>query len=421
MTPIARLVSECAARALAELDPRARTAEIVRAARPTLRGEVRVVAVGKASVAMASGALEALRGARDVDVRACLVVTPGAARGVRAGELTSTPRTRILRASHPLPDGRSVAAARAAMAVARAAGRAASSRESALVVLVSGGASSLVAWPAPGVSLADKRRVTAALLASGAPVTEINTVRRRLSRIKDGGLAREAGGARVVTVVLSDVIDGDLSDVGSGPTCASRAGAHAARKILARYAPDLVTLPLTPRAAPARVARPVAVASPEQLAERVARQLEAAGLRARVLPPSLAAAEDLAREYVRLASKLAPGAAIVRVAEPSVEVPHGARAGRGGRSTHVSARVGAGGLPRGVTFLALATDGVDGSSGTAGALLVGPVTARARTLLDRASRAFDTGPAHVTLGTALPRRPSGQNLADLHVLARARG
>jgi glycerate 2-kinase len=417
---IAEVVLECAARGLAELGPRERTESVVGRALRGHGGAVRIVAVGKASAEMAEGALAALSRSTNASVRACLVVGPAGARAPHKALLASAGRVTVLRASHPLPDLRSVAAARAAMTVARAAARAAaSSRGSTLIVLVSGGASSLLAWPAPGVSLDDKRAVTAALLASGVPVTDINTARRHLSRIKDGGLSRAAGDARVVTVVLSDVIGGALCDVGSGPTCPSGTTAGAARQILARHAPDFATLPLTPRARGSRRARLLEAARPEQLAEHVARQLAAEGIAARVLPASTERAAALAREYTRLAETLAPGAAIVRAAEPAVVVAGGARSARGGRCTHVAALVGASGLPRDVAFFALATDGVDGASGTGGALVVGPVAARSRALFGRAAQELDTGPAHVTLGTALPKRPSGHNLADLHVLARA--
>jgi hydroxypyruvate reductase len=170
---------------------------------------------------------------------------------------------------------------------------------------------------------------------------------------------------------------------------------------------------------------PVIVASPEELARAARDELRARGFRVRVLAPSMSSVEDLAREYVALASTLNPRCAVVRTAEPSIVVPwrSATRGGgaqqprrRGGRSTHVAALVGRS-LPRGSTFLAAATDGVDGASETAGAI----VEASFRDVvslpaIDEAIEAYDTGALHLRAGTALPLRPTGHNLADLHIL-----
>jgi hydroxypyruvate reductase len=114
---------------------------------------------------------------------------------------------------------------------------------------------------------------------------------------------------------------------------------------------------------------------------------------------------------VNRARRLRAGEAIVRAAEPSVVVPK--RAGRGGRSSHLAALV-ARELPKDVTFAAIATDGIDGASGTAGAI----VTTLAGPDLDRAIARFDTGTVLRRAGTALISKPTGHNLADLHVLVR---
>jgi hydroxypyruvate reductase len=135
---------------------------------------------------------------------------------------------------------------------------------------------------------------------------------------------------------------------------------------------------------------------------------------ARLLPASTGRVEDLAQEYLALAASLRPGEAVVRSAEPSLRV--GAR-GAGGRCTHLAALVAAG-LPPGTLFLAAASDGVDGTSGTAGAVvsrLALPDAERLR----RAIEAFDTGPLHVSAGTALALGVSGVNLTDVHALVRA--
>lgn len=400
----AQIVLDACRAALAALDPRARTRDVLAAHGPALDGEVYVVAIGKASGPMARGALDALRRSSARIVEACVIAPDGApvapARGVR-----------VLRARHPTPDARSVEAAEAALEIAARAGR----RRATLLVLVSGGASSLVAAPRRGVTLADKVRLTRALLASGAPITEINVVRQRLSRIKGGGLARAAGQARVVTLVLSDVLGGGLGLVGSGLTAPAGGSLAEARATVLRVAPDLAARLREPAPLP-HAPELALVGSPEALAREVARALARRGVAARVLAQSVAEAGALAARYASLAARLGPCEAVVRAAEPSVTLP-ASTAGRGGRSSHLAALV-APLLPRGVVFLALATDGVDGASGTGGALLPASLGVRARTALGEAATRFDTGPAHLALGTALPFGPTGHNLCDLHVLAR---
>jgi hydroxypyruvate reductase len=357
------------------------------------RGPVFVVAIGKAAPAMAEGALARCRPER------CVVVCP---------DETDARGLDVLRAAHPVPDARSVRAAQACLELAREASLA-RARRGVLVVLVSGGASSLVCAPA-GVDLATKRAVTKAMLRSGASVVDLNVVRKHLSRIKGGMLARAAGEARVVTRIASDVVGGSPADVGSGPSVADPSTVADARRLLRRWAPSFADLPLVRTNASARGDVRV-IASPEDLAKAVARALRQRGVASRVLPASVASVEELAREY--LAARLRAGTAIVRAAEPSLVVT---RKGRGGRSTHLAALVGRD-LPRGVAFLALATDGVDGASGTGGALVRAGFADR--DAVDRALARFDTGPLHRAAHTAIPEAASGHNLADLHVLFRA--
>jgi hydroxypyruvate reductase len=380
--------------ALHALDPEARVAAAL--ASPP-RAPVFLVAIGKAAPAMARGALSRWRAAIVQGVVVCPEGTP--ARGIPRG-------IDVMRASHPVPDARSVRAAARCLALAADAGAA----RGILLGLVSGGASALVCAPSEGIDLATKRAVTRAMLRSGAPVQEINVVRKHLSRIKGGGLARAARPARVLALVASDVVGGTAADVGSGPTVGEASTVADARRLLLRWAPRFASLPLVRTLAPPRRAAARIVVSPEELAAVVARRLGA-----RVLRPSQASAAELAGEVLALAARMAPGSAFVRAAEPSLEVPPHARGG--GRSTHLAALVGRD-LPPGVAFLALATDGVDGTSGTAGAIVRAGFADRAA--IDRALARFDTGALHRAAGTAIASRPSGINLADLHVLVAAR-
>ncbi len=165
---------------------------------------VRIIAFGKAAVPMARAAVEAIPGDRLAGRP--LVVTS-------YENLVADQRLEILGASHPLPDAGGEAAAARVEAMARnaAAGEL-------VLVLVSGGASALLPLPVPGVSLEEKVATTRLLLACGADIVEINTVRKHLSRIKGGGLVRAAAPADVHALILSDVLGDDLSAIASGPT-----------------------------------------------------------------------------------------------------------------------------------------------------------------------------------------------------------
>ena len=165
------------------------------------RGRVAIVAVGKAAVPMARAAEEVLG-----DRLTLGIAVSTAAQG-------PLDRVRLRTASHPVPDARGLAAAAEVVALARDLGQ-----DDLLLVLLSGGASALLPSPAAGVTLEDKARTTALLLRTGATIHELNAVRKHLSWLKGGGLARAAAPARVVTLVLSDVVGDDLSTIASGPT-----------------------------------------------------------------------------------------------------------------------------------------------------------------------------------------------------------
>ena len=410
--------------ALGELDVASRVAQAL--PRAWLGRTVRVIAVGKVAPAMAAGAIACLGSA----IEQCLVVAPDGTSVVEteaaAGRAGVAERLTVLRASHPLPDARSVRAGAACLATARSAER------TSFVVLVSGGASALACAPSARVTLRTKRAISRAMLDSGASVQEINVVRKHLSLLKGGGLARAAAPNPVLTIVVCDVIGGTAADVGSGPSLPDASTVGEARRLLVAYAPAFagVRLSETFRASKedARRLRAKVVLSPEDLPRAVGRLLTAGGLSVRVLPPSQVSAEEMAAEYAALARRASRVGrlprAYVRVAEPSVVVA--SRGGKGGRSTHLAALVGralgrALGLAPTVRFATFATDGVDGGSGTSGAVVDGRFAARVDArlgagALDRAIASYDTGPLHQTMKTAVFSAPTGQNLADLHVL-----
>src|ERR687885_22914 len=181
---------------------------------------VYVLAVGKAAGAMARAA-EQLLGER---LAGGLVVT-------KYGHEASSDRLETIFAAHPEPDERGVEAARRAEELAN------SLREGDLLLaLISGGASALLADPAPDVGLQNMKRLTGALLRSGANIGEINTVRKHVSVLKGGGLVSLAAPASTIALLLSDVVGDDISAIASGLTAPDPTTLDDARKVLARYA-----------------------------------------------------------------------------------------------------------------------------------------------------------------------------------------
>ena len=180
---------------------------------------VSVIAFGKAAAAMG----EALASVLDERLSAGLVVVPWPVR-------PEASRLEYLEAAHPIPDAKSIEAARRAMEIASKAGE-----KDLVFVCISGGGSSLLALPAEGITLDKKRRLTEDLLRAGATIQELNVVRKHLSGIKGGQLARAAFPATVVTLVISDVVGDDLGTIASGPTYWDDSTFAGARAILECY------------------------------------------------------------------------------------------------------------------------------------------------------------------------------------------
>jgi hydroxypyruvate reductase len=381
-----------------------------------------LVAFGKAAPGMARAAIAAL-GDR---VAGGVVVFPrgsGAGGGWPAG-------IALVAAGHPLPDEGSLSAGEA---VLEQVGRARAG--DVVVVLVSGGGSALLEAPRQGVTLVELQRVTHALQRSGADIVELNTVRRALSRIKGGGLARAAGSAHVATLALSDVVGDPLGAIASGPTVPSDTGPEDALAVLAARGleRDFGTLVVAlgaaaaaprPEAPPgARIVRVVGSNRASGAAVRAA--AEVLGFRALLLTDRLTGE---ARDAGRLLGGIArgirdaglpfpPPACLVVGGETTVTVRG---EGRGGRTLELA--LGAApmlaGCPRTALF-AFATDGLDGSSGAAGAVVTGDTVARSRVLGLSPARALETSDSAAffeALGDLWVTGPSGTNVNDLVVL-----
>jgi len=352
---------------------------------------LRVCAVGKSAAAMAKG-IESIR-----EVEDGLVIVP------REGGAVDLPRRwRIMRAAHPIPDLSSVAAGEALLAFVQ-------QSTTPIAFLISGGASSLACVPHSGTSLGEKKKLTRALLSCGANIREINTVRKHLSAIKGGALLR-ASCAPLYTICVSDVIGGSISEIGSGPSVVDTSTVADARRIVTRYG-----LPEQPfRPTPSLHLRPRAkrIASPETFVRYVARELASLG-RVSVQRSRIESLSEAVSRMKRIARRLKVGEIVVYAAEPTVSLPR--KVGSGGRSCHLAAVV-ARDLPAGVIVGAIATDGQDGSSGLAGAVVDRSLAAH--NAYDGAIAGFSTGDLHRQAGTCIDIGPTGINFADVHLLMR---
>src|SRR5215471_5089389 len=182
------------------------------------KGKTIVIGAGKASATMAKAVEDAWPGSLSG-----LVVT-------RYGHAVPCERIEVVEAAHPVPDEKGHGAARRMLELVKGLGP-----DDLVLALISGGGSALLSLPAPGLTFADKQAVNAALLRSGAPIGEINTVRKHLSAIKGGRLARAGQKAEIVTLAISDVPRDDPSAIASGPTVPDPTTLSDARAIIAKY------------------------------------------------------------------------------------------------------------------------------------------------------------------------------------------
>ena len=401
--------------ALAAARPATCLAPYIDALRPP-RGRTIVVGAGKASAAMARAVEDrwphALEG---------LVVT-------RYGYGETCRRIEIVEAAHPVPDEKGIAAA--GRILQRVQGHTA---DDLVLCLVSGGASALLAAPAPGLTLADKQAVNRALLKSGANIVEMNTVRKHLSAIKGGRLALAAQPARVLSWLISDVPNDDPGVIGSGPTVADRTTFADALAVLAKYRidpPAAVRTHLekgaagaieeTPKPGDPRMAQveTVMVATPRRSLDAAAAVARARGLEVVMLGDNLEGeARDLGAAHARLALDLQK-----RGGKPTVILSGGETTvtvrgkGRGGRNVEylVAEAIAAAGAP-GIWGLAADTDGVDGAEDIAGGVFGPDSLQRARALGRDPQAMLDDNDGHGffgLLGDSLVTGPTRTNVND---------
>jgi hydroxypyruvate reductase len=296
----------------------------------------------------------------------------------------------MIEAGHPIPDTAGLQAAEKALKLAESAGP-----DDLVLVLMSGGASANWIAPAEGLSFTDKQAVTRALLRSGANIGEINAVRKHLSRIKGGRLARRAYPARLATLAISDVPRDDPSAIGSGPTVPDPTTLADARAIVAKYKldlPDAVTRALndakneSPKPGDKIFANTTftLAARPADSLRAAQARVDAAGYEPVMLGDSLEGeARDVAGQHAKLARDLrAQGKRAVILSGGELTVTIRGQ-GRGGPNQEyaLALAIGLAGMPA-VAALAADTDGTDGGVGEAsdpaGALVDGETVARAK-------------------------------------------
>jgi glycerate-2-kinase len=425
-----QILEELFRAAFAAVDPVAAVRAAVRVQGGTLqiagecvppRARLRVLAAGKAAAGMAA-ALEEIAGDRIVGG---LVVT-------KVGHGRELRRLALRESAHPVPDERSEAAGRALLACA-----AEGSADEIMIVLLSGGASALLACPLPGLARDDVVRTTELLLASGAAIEELNCVRKHVCDVSGGRLARAARGRTLLLLAISDVIGDRLDVIGSGPCSADPTRYGDALDVL-RARGVLAAVPPAVRAhleAGARGERPESPKPDDACfahvrAEIVASNrdaLRAAKLEAERLGLRAVELEGWLRGEAREAGRRLAGIAHAsRVARPTVILAGGETtvtlrgSGRGGRNSELAlaAAIDLAGHD-GATLLAAGTDGTDGPTDAAGACADGATVARGRARgLDAAAAlaANDSYAFFAAEGGLLRTGPTGTNVMDLALL-----
>jgi hydroxypyruvate reductase len=352
---------------------------------------------------------------------------------VKYGDAAISGETRHIElqpAGHPIPDESGLAGSRRIAEICAAA------EEGDLVLcLLSGGASALMPSPAPPLTLQEKQETTRLLLACGADIHEINAVRKHLSAIKGGQLARLAAPAHVLSLILSDVIGDDLDVIGSGPTAPDNSTFATALAVLEKYgllgsAPPRVIERLrnaaleTPKAGDPIFDRVenLIVGSNQKSLEAAARAAADLGYQPLILASTMQGeTKDVARVHAAIARQirryhqpLPPPACIISGGETTVTLRGN---GRGGRNQEfaLAAAIDIAGLDD-VLILSAGTDGTDGPTEAAGAMADGNTIARSARDAEQALAANDSNPYFEELGDLIVTGATGTNVMDLHLI-----
>ncbi len=386
------------------------------------RGRLIVIGAGKASAAMARAVEDHWTGSPDQ--LSGLVVT-------RYGYGVPCQRIEIAEAAHPVPDAAGLAAAERMLALVEGL-----SADDLVLCLISGGGSSLLPLPLPGLTLEHKQAVNRALLKSGATISEMNCVRRHLSAIKGGRLAAACYPARVLTLLLSDVPGDNPMDIASGPTVADPTTCVDALAIVRRYGIPLPAEVLdvlesgrgeSIKPGDERIARVETrmIATPQMALEAAVAVAQGGGFKAYVLGDAIEGeARDVGKVLAGIALQVAdrgqPLAApcvLLSGGETTVTV---SGQGRGGRNVEflLSLGIALNGHPR-IHALAGDTDGVDGQEEIAGALLTPDTLARAWALGIKPRDSLANNDGHgffEALGDSVITGPTLTNVNDFRAI-----
>jgi glycerate 2-kinase len=382
------------------------------------KGRTVIIGAGKASGAMAKALEDAWGGPLEG-----LVVT-------RYGYRVPTERLEVVEAAHPVPDAAGREAAMRIFQMVQGL-----TQDDLVLCLISGGGSALLALPAEGITLEDKQAVNKALLKSGATISEMNTVRKHLSAIKGGRLAKAAYPARVVALMISDVPGDDPSIIASGPTVPDPSTNADALAIIEKYKIDVPESVLRCLQTNAETPKPgdpcfdrvenVMIATPQASLEAAAEVARKAGVTPVILGDSIEGeSRDVALVHAGITRQCAmrgqpqePPCVLISGGETTITLKG---KGKGGRNTEflLALAIALDGMP-GIYALAGDTDGVDGSEDNAGALIYPDTLARAEDaglnpkamLADNDPYTFFKG-----IGDLLETGPTLTNVNDLRAI-----
>jgi len=388
---------------------------------PPANGRLLILGAGKATARMAEVAEAHYRAEFPDAAISGLIAIPD-------GETAELDLIDVRRASHPLPDERSVRAATHMLALAHDA--TASDR---VVVLISGGASALLCAPVRGITLDDKRQLVESMFAAGARIDELNAIRKFLSAIKGGGLANACRPAPVTTLAVSDVVGDNPDIIGSAPTVPSYVSRDDIRDLFSRYgiaAPAnirrLLSAPEEKPGLPGNDLDYHIIARPIDALRTAAEVAENHGYRTRILGDDIEgdAAEEGARMAKLCAGRHGEKLALLSGGEVTVAFSNGQHAGYGGPNREFALALALNlQAVEPVSALVADTDGVDGQSGKsgpiAGALVDGATITRAAEqrldALDCLSR-HDSGSFFESLGDEVITGPTRTNVNDFRMI-----
>lgn len=384
---------------------------------PRPEGRVVVIGAGKASARMAE-AVEAKWG----QCEGLVITRYGYARPCKGIE--------IIEAAHPVPDAAGLKAAARMLELLNGLGE-----EDFVLALISGGASALLVQPADDITLEEKQAINQALLSSGAPISQMNTVRKQLSRVKGGQLAAAAHPATMLALLISDVPGDDPAMIGSGPTVGDTSTPADARAILTRYKIDVPSSVQTVLDGASGVVSPcdtrlesvqnVIYAAPSQSLAAAAELARDAGIETRILGDAIEGeardtAADHAREALDAQAQMTPAdTPVLLLSGGELTVTRRGDGIGGPNAEYALALAVALNGARGIHAIACDTDGVDGAAEVAGAIITPTTLAEAEAKAIDPAAALASNDAHSffhALGAQVLTGPTLTNVNDFRAI-----